>query len=119
MEELEQERVQALRRAAGDAVWTALEAHGELVADGCGLYLTGSLFNHSCTPNAALLKREGDMDDTTAVRALVPISAGSELHISYIDEDSTLEERTVALADYLFTCQCHKCLVERGELSLA
>lgn len=30
-----------------------------------GLFAFGSLFNHSCEPNTALLKRDEDLDDTT------------------------------------------------------
>ena len=37
-----------------------------------GLYVFGSLFNHSCVPNVALLKRDQDLDDSSVgtVRAV-------------------------------------------------
>jgi len=59
------------------------------------------------------LKQEGDMDDVSAFIATRDIKKGEELFISYIEEDDEYEEREAHLRDYMFTCNCAKCVEER------
>lgn len=101
-EEVDDEGVQEAAAQCGDAT-------------GTGLYALGSAVNHSCEPNAALLKRPGVRDSTTAVLALRDIAPGEEVTISYIDESAPLEERRADLADYQFVCRCARCVAEEEE----
>ena len=48
---------------------------------GWGLYQIGSLFNHSCAPNAEWHHRGSRL----SVRSLVPLQPGAGLSISYLD----------------------------------
>jgi hypothetical protein len=44
------------------------------------------------------------------IQTLRPVSAGTELTVSYIDENDDYEERQKQLQDYGFECTCAKCL---------
>jgi hypothetical protein len=101
-----------LQRALGDDGYDALVECSERFAEGAGLYLIGANANHSCAPNAALLK-DGDADDTTAVIAVRRIAAGEEVTVSYIEEQAPLRRRQEALRDYGFACRCARCERER------
>lgn len=79
------------------------------LAEGIALYSIISLLNHSCIPNAALLKYPGCNDDSTAVFCIREIAPGEEILISYIDEEAPLSIRTEELLDYHFTCACEAC----------
>lgn len=102
----------AAKAVMASSWWPEVEALAEHCAEGTGLYIVGSTFNHSCDPNVVLLKPQGDFSDRTAVLALRDIAAGEELCISYIDEDASLEDRNEMLRDYGFTCSCTKCQAE-------
>jgi SET domain len=125
--QIQDEDVSAVVKSELDAAFTALEPpiqngweiladSSEVVAEGTGLYVVGSCFNHSCEPNVALLKSDGDMDNMTTVLALRDIQPGDELCISYIDENEDYHVRQDMLADYQFVCACTKCVREAAEL---
>lgn len=84
-----------------------MEAHG-------GLYALHSHLNHSCTPNVSVRH----IDQRTALSritliARVPISAGEELLISYVNPDAGVKERRVNLLDWGFgECRCKRCVEE-------
>ncbi|CAN6310536.1 unnamed protein product [Urochloa humidicola] len=78
------------------------------------IYVSGSLFNHSCRPNvhAYFLSR------TLIVRSTEFIKSGSPVEISYGPQagEMHLPERQKSLQDnYYFSCQCSSC----SELNLS
>ena len=46
-------------------------------------------------------------------QALRPIKPDEELTISYVNAEAKEPERAVALRNYLFRCECDKCLADR------
>lgn len=85
--------------------------------EGSGLYSTQSKINHSCVPNAQATFPYSD--HTLALTALTDIVAGEEIVISYLDECSLERSRHSRQKElrenYLFLCQCNKCLNEANE----
>ncbi|CAM6118721.1 unnamed protein product [Calypogeia fissa] len=85
------------------------------VSYGCGVYLTGQNFNHSCSPN---VRQRPDDNGHMVFQALRDIEEGEECCISYFElkEYVTLKERRKMLEDFFqFTCMCEKCVEEEGE----
>ncbi|CAN6476212.1 unnamed protein product [Victoria cruziana] len=79
----------------------------ELRPLGTGLYPVISIINHSCLPNCVLLF-EGKL---AVVRAVEPITRGSEVVISYIETAASTTTRRKALKDqYIFNCMCIRCM---------
>lgn len=74
---------------------------------GIGIYISPTVFNHSCSPNACFV------NDGVALslRALTDIdTARDEICVNYIDPMSCKAARVEQLQkDYLFTCSCKKC----------
>ncbi|EFP81071.2 SET domain-containing protein 5 [Puccinia graminis f. sp. tritici] len=84
-----------------------------------GLYLLHSRFNHSCDPNAVVLKHPGSEDihksapSTIYVMARKDIAKDEEITLSYINPDLSLDARRRKLfEDYLFSCFCSRCRKE-------
>ena len=48
-------------------------------------------------------------------QALRPIKPEEELTISYVNAEATEPQRAVALRNYLFRCECDKCLADRTQ----
>lgn len=99
--------------AAVQEVQPLLEALGDdadAPAEGTGFYALQSCVNHSCAPNAAATcLPSGQM----VLRALTDIAAGSEVLLSYIEEEGAgLQERRAMLRDYGFVCSCERCSAE-------
>jgi hypothetical protein len=107
-----------LERNAIATVAVAGSDDDPVLAEGLGLYKNISVINHSCYPNAALLKQPGDLDDRTSVITIRDIKAGEEVVISYIDEDAPRLERQSQLKDYGFVCKCEACLSEDLQMEL-
>ncbi|KPV78180.1 uncharacterized protein RHOBADRAFT_40724 [Rhodotorula graminis WP1] len=89
------------------------DAGHDLVEDGgSALFLGGSLFNHSCTPNASWTL----YGDVQVVRARAPVKAGDEVFAAYVPASSAPEKR-----DSLFKlhfpngCTCAYCVDERRD----
>jgi hypothetical protein len=80
-----------------------------LETEGIGLFSIISLMNHSCSPNAALIKLKDCLDDSFAVVAVKEIRLGDEVCISYIDEHEDFNKRKSELREYGFSCACSKC----------
>jgi SET domain-containing protein len=80
-------------------------------AQGTGFFSLQSTINHSCAPNAvADCLPSGEV----VITALQDIPAGSEVLLSYIEEeDANLRERRRMLRDYGFTCACQRCEAEQ------
>ena len=83
--------------------------------EGTAFYALQSCINHSCSPNAHAMKRDGqDEDGAAVILAKRDIVAGEELTISYIDEAGGVNDRAKQLAEYGFVCQCSRCRRERA-----
>ena len=81
---------------------------GKFQEVGGALYTTISLTNHSCIANAARYS----VGDKCVLRALVPITRGSEVldNYGFFFHSSTVNERQeVLLNQYKFMCQCEAC----------
>lgn len=72
-----------------------------------GLYLSASLFNHSCQPNC-VATFEGDI---LTIRSIGHVKKGAELCLSYVDNAFPRATRQEQLfRRYSFTCKCERCL---------
>ena len=85
----------------------ALTLYGPLVC--C---IIGSLFNHSCIPNAVHALHYSYDTKWIATR---DIKAGEELLGNYVPLDFPLDQREAILGtNYGFTCECPRCIAERA-----
>ncbi len=96
-----------------DAIFTPL--------DGTAMYSTTCKMNHSCAPNViakysfscsggGTKTRWGqDFPLVVSCSAIKDIEIGEELCISYINSDLNYEERSKALENYGFVCNCRRC----------
>ena len=82
----------------------------EMSDDQRGIFVTASRFNHSCLPNAYFAWNPERNRQT--VNAAVDISAGDEIFINYLYEESfePSDERRNAFNQYEFVCTCPACL---------
>ncbi|XP_046547592.1 histone-lysine N-methyltransferase SMYD3-like [Haliotis rubra] len=81
---------------------------GEMQPIGSGVYLSPSLLDHSCVPNAVAVF----IGTTLSVRCLtdIPSDQPTQVLISYIDQLAPSGERRKQLEEqYYFTCQCRRC----------
>ncbi|XP_067662654.1 histone-lysine N-methyltransferase SMYD3-like isoform X2 [Haliotis asinina] len=81
---------------------------GEMQPIGSGVYLSPSLLDHSCVPNAVAVFT----GTTLSVRCLtdIPGDQPTQVLISYIDQLAPSCERRKQLKEqYYFTCQCRRC----------
>lgn len=82
--------------------------------EGVALYLLQSTCNHNCLPNAEPTYLHNN--SRLCLIALRDIQAGEEICISYLDEcdrDRSRHSRQKLLKEnYLFICNCEKCLAE-------
>ncbi|CAG2114599.1 unnamed protein product [Medioppia subpectinata] len=74
---------------------------------GSGLYVTYSLFGHSCQPNSALVMKK---DLSLQLRAMRPIAAGEDITISYVSLQQNRANRQKALEFWSIDCECDKCV---------
>ena len=70
----------------------------------------GSLFNHACEPNVALVFAGGGEDAGIRFTAIQEVAAGAPLCISYVPEFSPFAVRQETLrSHWLFVCSCCRC----------
>jgi hypothetical protein len=70
------------------------------------LSLSGSLINHSCDPNSAVVYN----GRTISVRVLESLNTGTELTVSYIHTNKPVSARRSELENmFHFTCNCSQC----------
>ncbi|XP_056005253.1 histone-lysine N-trimethyltransferase SMYD5-like [Ostrea edulis] len=88
-----------------------------LDCEGSGLYLLQSTCNHSCLPNAEITFPYNN--NIMSVIAKEKIASGQEICISYLSECDMSRSRhsrqKYLKENYLFVCQCPKCLSEADE----
>jgi hypothetical protein len=89
--------------------------------DGTAMYSTTCKMNHSCVPNVmakysyscsggGIKTRWGrDFPLVVSCSAITDIEIGEELCISYINSDLNYEDRSKALENYGFACNCRRC----------
>lgn len=102
-----------------DHTYDAIEAQSGsfLNNEGVALYTLQSSANHSCVPNAepSFLHNCSRL----SLVAVQEIKAGDEICISYLDECALGRSRHSRLKElaqnYLFVCQCPKCVEQAGE----
>lgn len=87
-----------------------------------GLYLLHARLNHSCDPNAFVVKHPGTEDlhksapSTIYVVSRRDIAKDEEITLAYVNPDLCLEARRRKLfEDYLFSCFCTRCRKELEE----
>ncbi len=102
-----------------DAVYSAIDQHlGSFMNnEGSGLYAKQSTINHSCEPNAEVEFPFNNHElDVNATRNISP---GEEIFFSYIDfcdlERSRHSRNQILGENYLFHCDCFKCLKQAGD----
>ncbi|XP_076250614.1 SET and MYND domain containing, class 5 isoform X1 [Rhynchophorus ferrugineus] len=83
-----------------------------LNSEGVGLYKLQSCANHSCEPNAEIQFLHNN--SKLSLIALKDIEPDEEICISYLDEcnieRSRHSRRKTLMENYLFACECPKCL---------
>lgn len=70
--------------------------------------------NHSCCPNAKIIKKDEDEPGSIQLIALKPIGKNEEIKIAYIDPKIGYQFREQTLSNYGFICRCKKCIEERN-----
>lgn len=83
---------------------------------GAAVFISPSIFNHSCSPNAIHLT----IGTTVYIRAIADIDTSKEsIFVNYIDPMQPRQARqSELLKDYYFECKCTKCLDTNTEASL-
>ncbi|XP_044756120.1 SET and MYND domain-containing protein 5 [Coccinella septempunctata] len=85
--------------------------------EGVALYMLQSAANHSCSPNAEV--SFSNNNNKLALVSLKEIKEGEEIFISYLDEcdlhRSRRSRQKVLMENYLFICNCEKCLRQCDE----
>lgn len=82
--------------------------------EGVALYTLQSCANHSCSPNAEINFRHNNF--RLSLIALKDIEPNEEIFISYLGEcdidRSRYSRRKILMENYLFACECPKCLAQ-------
>lgn len=74
-----------------------------------GFYVESAVFDHSCSPNAAIVF-DSKKSHRCQVRAIKNIFENEEIFISYINLRMIREDRLKILkSNYYFDCHCEKC----------
>ena len=88
---------------------------------GMAIFMLHSALNHSCCPNARCSFEDTDERAIVRVHATRAIAEGEEITISYFGDDvdsmSLLQRREALALQYLFHCECVRCLEEEGNSS--
>ncbi|CAM9175445.1 unnamed protein product [Ectocarpus sp. 12 AP-2014] len=84
-------------------------------ATGLGLFPSGAMINHSCSPNCQAWWRGSQLE----IRCSKPVAAGEELCLSYIpiDQPSTLR-RAQLRHSWFFACRCRRCVSRQWDAEL-
>ncbi|KAG2179230.1 hypothetical protein INT43_002080 [Umbelopsis isabellina] len=83
----------------------------QLFPIGEGTYPIGSLFNHSCRPNAVALYN----GTSQIIRLIDDVEEGEEITLAYIDVANSRKTRQQMLRDkYFFECECTRCSSDHG-----
>lgn len=104
-----------------DKIYQDIEVHtGPFINnEGVALYTLQSAANHSCSPNAEVSFTHNNTK--LSLVALKDIKEDDEIFISYLDEctlhRSKKSRQNQLMENYLFICNCEKCLVENDESS--
>ena len=81
-------------------------------AGGSGVWIMPSYINHSCWPNSV----RSFLGNLLIVRAARDIPAGEEITMTYIENESGVQERQKAsYSGWDFSCECTLCEIETAE----
>lgn len=76
------------------------------IKNGRGLYVAESMFEHSCTPNAAMVFNGVQVE----IRCMKPIEENETITINWVDLRESKGERQKTLKEsYYFDCKCRRC----------
>jgi hypothetical protein len=82
----------------------------DILKMGQAIMLPGTMFNHSCAPNASY---DAHVNNKIEFKATEVIEAGEEITIPYCFTSAPVEDRQMVLKHmYRFTCDCKKCKAE-------
>ena len=84
----------------------------DMAAHAVGLFLVGSMFNHSCNPNTAYVANVDRAAPRLAFTAARAVSKGTELCIAYHGPHPHL--RQILKNQYGFDCKCERCALGRA-----
>ncbi|KAL1506485.1 hypothetical protein ABEB36_005844 [Hypothenemus hampei] len=105
-----------------DTIYDDMYAHtGDFLnSEGVALYLKQSCINHSCDPNAEIKFLHNN--SRLFLVALKDIQPDEEILISYLGEceinRSRHSRRKLLMENYIFACECSKCLEEIDQLDV-
>ncbi|CDH51818.1 predicted protein [Lichtheimia corymbifera JMRC:FSU:9682] len=87
------------------------QSHDQDGIKGKAIYLTGSMINHACDPNALVFF--DDQDNSIQIRTCRSINKGEGIFISYgplaSREPSIIKRKEILQQRYFFDCQCDAC----------
>lgn len=112
LSEPDQEKIDSLI----DQIYDNMYSHtGDFLnSEGIGLYVEQSAANHSCDPNAEIQFLHNNF--RLSLVALKDIQAGDEICINYLSDcdgsRSRHSRRKLLRENYLFECDCPKCIAE-------
>ncbi|EDR09913.1 uncharacterized protein LACBIDRAFT_248400 [Laccaria bicolor S238N-H82] len=92
-------------------IWDTAPDDEESEMLGWGLYVSGSYFNHDCSPNLKKRRHKRGINFYTTH----DVNADEELCISYVDVcpgASVINRKTALENDWFFVCQCARCARE-------
>jgi len=102
-----------------DKIYDDIDTHtGDFLNnEGVALYSLQSCANHSCSPNAEITFQHNNF--RLSLMALKDLEPDEEICISYLGEcdleRSRHSRRKMLMENYLFACECQKCLAEIEE----
>ena len=77
---------------------------------GIGLYLLGSIFDHSCVPNSTVVFKGREL----VIMATQDIPVGEIPNVAFISYVNTMDDTNTRQrqqqANWFFKCQCHLCM---------
>lgn len=118
LDSLSEEDKKNLEQAIDDLYMKMDDFSGQFLnVEGSGLYSMQSKINHSCDPSCEIIFPQSN--HVLEVTALRDIQQGEEVSISYLDEcvlsRSRHSRQKVLRENYMFICQCTKCIAEEAE----
>ncbi|CBJ49061.1 conserved unknown protein [Ectocarpus siliculosus] len=82
---------------------------------GLGLFPSGAMINHSCSPNCQAWWRGSQLE----IRCTKPVATGEELCLSYIPIDQPSTVRRAQLRhSWFFACRCRRCVSRQWDAEL-
>jgi tetratricopeptide (TPR) repeat protein len=102
-----------LARIAEDNSFALQQVFDPVTLEGIqsGLFAYASRFNHACDANTWFIF----IGETIFIRTRRDVAAGEEITVGYTHSAMPLGQRTAALAERGFTCNCAMCVEQRAD----